>query len=240
MTARRIFRFDLAPGDRIAGKYEVLHRLGAGWEGETYLLRERRTGVEVAGKLFFPQRNRGDRAARRYARKLHKLRQVSQLILYHTQEQIEVAGYPVTLLVSEYVDGEPLPVFLDRQPGKRLQPFQAVHLLHALAGAVEALHRRREYHGDLHDENVIVGRSALHFDLKLLDLYDRGPYTLELAQDDVLGIVRIFYDSLGGARRYSGQPDAVKAICRGLKSGLILQRFKSAARLRRYLEELEW
>ena len=42
--------FDLTAGRKIAGKYEVLSLLGAGWEGEVYKIREIRTGIERAAK----------------------------------------------------------------------------------------------------------------------------------------------------------------------------------------------
>ena len=49
--------FQLPPGRILAGKYEIISRLGRGWEGEVYKLRELATDIERAGKFFFPQRN---------------------------------------------------------------------------------------------------------------------------------------------------------------------------------------
>ena len=66
--------FGLRPGDVLAGKYRVCDLLGAGWEGEVYLVRELATGIERSAKVFFPARNPGNRALRFYAKKLHKLR----------------------------------------------------------------------------------------------------------------------------------------------------------------------
>ena len=37
----RITSFDLHSGSQLGGKYEVVSRLGAGWEGEVYLVREK-------------------------------------------------------------------------------------------------------------------------------------------------------------------------------------------------------
>ena len=51
-----ISSFDFQPGRSLAKKYEVLSKLGQGWEGEVYLLRETSTGIERAAKFFFPQR----------------------------------------------------------------------------------------------------------------------------------------------------------------------------------------
>ena len=47
-----VTEFNLPPGVTIARKYEVLSKLGAGWEGEVYKIREIRTGIERAAKLF--------------------------------------------------------------------------------------------------------------------------------------------------------------------------------------------
>lgn len=77
-----IEEFNLEPGRTLAGKYEVVSKLGEGWEGEVYLVEELGTGIARAAKLFFPQRNPNDRTARFYARKLHKLRQCPILIQY--------------------------------------------------------------------------------------------------------------------------------------------------------------
>ncbi|MFH1501437.1 MAG: protein kinase [Candidatus Eisenbacteria bacterium] len=236
----RIETFGLEPGDVLASKFEVVSRLGRGWEGEVYLVSEVGTGIERAAKFFFPQRNPKNSALNYYARKLHRLRHCPILIQYHAQETLDYEGVPVTFVVSEYVEGEPLSKFLERQPGKRLDPFQAFHLLHALAEGMESIHHLREYHGDLHTDNIIVRRSGLGFDVKLLDLYRwRAPRRLNI-QDDVCDLVRIFYDSVGGRARYSKQPPEVKAVCCGLKRSLILSKFSTAGQLRQKLETMQW
>jgi serine/threonine protein kinase len=239
-SAVKIARFDLPAGRLLARKYEVLTCLGGGWEGEVYLVRESSTGIERTAKLFYPHRNRGDRAARFHARKLHKLRHCPILIQYYTRETVTIRRTPITALVSEYVEGELLSRFLERQPGRRLQPFPAIHLLHALASGIERIHRMREYHGDLHTDNVIVQRFGLGFDLKLVDMFQWGAPTARHIQDDVLDLVRIFYDALGGPRRYAQHPPEVKEICCGLKRTLILRKFATAGQLRDHLERLEW
>ena len=50
----KITRFKLPEGELLAGKYEVVARLGAGWEGEDYLVREKGTGIERTAKFFPP------------------------------------------------------------------------------------------------------------------------------------------------------------------------------------------
>jgi len=232
--------FDIKPGRILARKYEVIEFLGAGWEGEVFLVREHPTDIERAVKLFYPHRNPRDRAANFYARKLHKLRHCPIVNQYHTRETITYRGFPITLLVSEFVEGELLSVFLSRIPGKRLTPFQGLHLLHALTTGIECIHLMKEYHGDLHTDNIIVQRYGLGFDLKLLDFYHCGPAKPENIHEDVVNLVKILYEAVGGRKHYKSQPQEIKAVCRGLKRSLILQKFRSAGQLREHLETLTW
>jgi len=236
----RIESFDFEAGTVLAGKYEVVAALGTGWEGEVYLVEELSTGIERAAKFFYPERNLRNRTLVYYAKKLHKLRHCPILIQYHTQESITFAGVPVTFLVSEYVEGELLSEFLARQPGKRLDHFQGLHLLHALATGIESIHHLREYHGDLHTENIIVKRAGLGFDVKLVDVYRWGAPRWTNIHDDVCDLIRVFYDAIGGRKHYARQPPEVKAICCGLKRTLITRKFPTAGQLREHLEMMRW
>jgi len=149
-------------------------------------------------------------------------------------------GAQIAFLVSDFVEGELLSRFLERQPGKRLTPFQGIHLLHALAQGMECIHNMREYHGDLHSDNVIVQHYGLTFDLKLLDMFHWGAAKPENIHDDVVNMIQMFYDALGGRKHYAKQPAEVKAICCGLKRTLILGKFRTAGQLRQYLETMRW
>jgi serine/threonine protein kinase len=146
----------------------------------------------------------------------------------------------VTVLISEYIEGELLSNFLKYQPGSRLSPFQAIHLLHALTKGIEEIHSLGEYHGDLHSNNIIVRRYGLGFDLKLVDIFHWSTPKKQNIQEDICDLIRIFYDALGGAKHYTKQPQPVKTICCGLKRSLILSRFRTAAQLRKYLETMRW
>lgn len=232
--------FGFPPGRTLANKYEVISRLGAGWEGEVYLLREKTTGIDRAAKFFFPERNKRNKTLTFYARKLHKLRECPSLIQYHTQETIHFEGHDISFLVSDYVEGEILQDFIESQPGQRLDPFQGLHLLYAIAKAIEGVHKRQDYHGDLHSQNVIIRRRGLGFDVKLLDFFHWGQPTQENLRDDICDVIRIFYDALGGKSRYARQSATVKEIILGLKKTLILRKFRSITTLCEHLEQLAW
>lgn len=239
-TPTKIDTFDFRPGRVIAGKYEVVSRLGRGWEGEVYKIREIDTGIERAAKIFFPERNIKNRTSAIYARKLHALRDCPIVIQYHTQEVITYKGVQVTALISEYVEGELLADYIARQSGKRLTLFQGIHLLHALIAGVESIHGVGEYHGDLHMENVIVRRLGLSYELKLLDMFNWGRATRQNRNDDICDAIRIFYDAIGGSKQYRKHPQVIKQIICGLKRSLILKRFKNASALRVMLETTSW
>ncbi len=232
--------FNLHAGRIIARKYEIISLLGSGWESEVYLVRELATGIERTAKFFFPQRNVRDKALKFYARKLHKLRECPIVIQYSTQDKLVIKRQSISFLVSEFVEGELLSSYLKNQPGKRLAPFQALHLLYALARGIECIHRVGDYHGDLHTDNIIVQRVGLNFELKLLDMFHWGAPNAENIREDVIDLIRIFYDSMGGARYYPKLPQEVKQICCGLKKSLIIRKFKTAGKLRQYLESMHW
>ncbi len=243
MSSRRLDSFDsfnLQPGRIIAGKYEVVSLLGSGWEGEVYRVREQNTGVDRAAKVFFPKRNKHERATKFYARKLHKLRHCSILIQYHTQERITFHREPTTVLISEYVEGELLSRFVARQRGQRLPVFEGLYVLHALAAGIEEIHRAREYHGDLHDDNILVKRKGLGFKVKVVDMYNWGPPDAGNIRDDVCDLIRILYDAIGGSRFYRKHPKEIKDICCGLKRSLIVKKFRTAGHIRHHLENMAW
>ncbi|MFK7913480.1 MAG: protein kinase [Pseudomonadales bacterium] len=232
--------FNLEPGRVVARKYEIISLLGSGWEGEVYLVRELVTGIERAAKIFFPKRNPNNRVATAYAKKLYKLRSCEALIQYLNQEVIRFAKQDITMLISEFVEGEMLSEYLQRQRGKRMTEFEALHFTHALASAVAPMHRMREFHGDLHSENIMLQRRGLGFDIKLLDLYTNVPAGRESRIDDVCDIVRLLYDVLGGQKHYASQRNEIKQIVCGLKRTLISKRFRSADHLRLHLETMRW
>jgi serine/threonine protein kinase len=232
--------FDFSPGRTVARKYKIVSKLGAGWEAEVYKLVEIETGIVRAGKFFFPERNPRNKTLKFYAKKLHKLRNCSVLIQYNSIEQIQFRRHPIYFMVSEFVEGVLLSRFLESFPGKRLGPFQGLHLLYELAKGMEQVHRMKEYHGDLHAQNVIVAGYGLSFDIKLIDLFHWKSATRENIQDDVCDLIQIFYTSIGGKKFYAKQPKEIKDIICGLKRSLILKKFKTASQLRLYLENMRF
>jgi len=233
-------RFDFPPGKSVAGKYVVERPLGSGWEGEVYVVMERLTGIRRAAKFYYPHRDPLGKAAIAYARKLDALRHCPILMQYHHQETTYVQRRKVIVVVSELVEGKKLSEFLAEQPEQRLTAFEALHVLYTLARGISPIHARGEYHGDIHDDNVMIRRQGIGFDVKLLDFFDLGRPTRAKIHKDVLNLIQVFHTAVGGRVAYAQQPKVVKDIIRGLKDSLILARFQSAGDIQRHLENLEW
>lgn len=236
----RITSFNLKPGRLLANKFAIVGFLGAGWESEVYRVRELSTGIDRAAKIFFPHRNIGRKTSDRYANKLNRLGECPVVIRYHGQEAVVFQKQLCTVLISEYVQGELLSEYFARKSRKRLSIFQAVHLLHALTAGIVSIHRLGEYHGDFHDNNVIVRRVGLSYDLKFLDFFHWGPVSKANRDDDICNVIRIFYDALGGPKTYAKHPRQIKEICLGLHKSKILKKFRTGSELKLFIENLQW
>ena len=235
--ADRIERFDLQPGQKINGKYRVIRYIGGGLQGEVYEVTELQTRIRRAAKLFYPQQNLRNQAARTYAQKLDRLRNCPIVIQYHHAERIEVQGIMVTCLLSELVDGILLADFVRARPGRRLPPFKALHLLYSLVCGLEQIHRLHDYHGDLHAWNILVRPRGIFFDVKVVDFYNLGKPTATHRRDDIVDLIHLLHEMTGGRRCYARQPTAIKAICKGLRRDLIRKTFPTVSHLRRHLEQ---
>ena len=240
VRAGKVKRFDFPPGRSVAGKYVIERPLGSGWEGEVYAIVERNTGIRRAAKFYYPNRDPVGKAAISYARKLDALRHCPILMQYHHQEIAYVERRKVMVVISELVEGRKLSEFLQMQPDKRLSAFEAMHVLYVLAKGITPIHNRGEYHGDIHDDNIMIRRQGIGFELKLLDFFDLGRPTKSKIHKDVLNLIQVFHSLVGGRDHYANQPRVIKEIIRGLKDTLILARFQSAADIQSHLESLNW
>jgi hypothetical protein len=200
--------------------------LGSGWEGEVYVIIERATGIRRAAKFYYPHRDPMGRAAITYARKLDALRHCPILMQYHHQEIAYFHRRKITVVISELVEGKKLSEFLAAQPQQRLSTFEALHVLYVLAKGISAHPRpRRISLVDIHDDNIMIRRAGIGFEVKLLDFFDLGRPSRTKIHKDVLNLIQVFHTIVGGHKRYSRQPQVVKDIIRGQKDSLILDRF---------------
>jgi hypothetical protein len=229
-----------SPGARSPGKYEIERMLGSGWEGEVYAIIERTTGIRRAAKFYYPHRDPTGKAAIAYARKLDALRHCPILMQYHHQEIVYVRKRKVTIVISELVEGQKLSEFLHAQRNHALTTFEALHVLYTLARGSRRSTTAANTTADIHDDNIMIRRQGINFEVKLLDFFDLGKTHQSKIHKDVLNLVEVFHVIVGGRTAIRGKPAVVKDIIRGLKDSLILQRFQSAGDIQTHLENLEW
>jgi len=232
--------FGLSPGDRLTWRYEVIERIGSGTEGEVYKIREKTTGLTRAAKLYFQTRKNNPKRFVKYARKLDALRDCAIVIKYLTAEEVWINDQFIYCLISEYFGGMMLNELLKEYRGKRMPAFEALNLIYNLVEGLEEIHSRKEFHGDLHTGNIFVERRGVFFQLRTIDFHDWGRSAAEERRADVLATVRLLYDLVGGRAFYQKQPQAIKDICLGLRSDLILKKFPTIFHLRAHMESFEW
>ena len=239
-TQRYAALFRLPAGARLGDRYRVCELLGTGWEGVVYLVEEVGTGVQRAAKIWFPNRNPRGNALRHYARKLDRLKSCPVVMQYHHSDRAELDGQSVRFMIAEYLDAMSLTELLKRQRGRRFGEFEALSILHSLAVGLEPIHHMGEYHGDLHMDNILIRRHGLRYEVKTLDFFNQGRTTAEHRLDDVVDLLRIYRDLLGGTARYAKlSPQARSLIC-GLRRNKIAAHSRSAGMLRVRIENLEW
>lgn len=146
---------DLAPGSRL-GPYEVVRLLGHGGMGEVYLARrvddfER----QVALKVIRHGLRRRD-LVRRFENERQILARIEHPYIARLLDGgTTVEGLPY--LVMEYVDGEPLDVYVERNG---LSIRERVGLFRGICSAFEELHRNLIVHRDLKPGNVLITRTG--------------------------------------------------------------------------------
>lgn len=238
MKPLKAFNFD--KGFKLSSKYTIEDKLGSGFEGEVYRVREVLTGIERAAKFFYPKRNPNNKTVKSYAIKLHKLRACNSLIKYIGQEQFIFKEQNITYLLSDYIEGYTLDTYINSWHDGSLNFYQALHVFYAIVKAVEEIHINKEWHGDLHTDNIIIQKSSIHYELKLIDVFHTPNGVQGCIQDDIYFLCKVLYEMIGGRDFYKEQPLIIKSICCGLKRNLIKKKFKNATQLRVFLENSRW
>jgi TolB-like protein/predicted Ser/Thr protein kinase len=150
-------------GER-ASRYRVLRLLGSGGMSDVYLAEDRELHRRVALKVL--KACAGGDAAR--LRLLREARLASQLshpgigVIYEVSE-MERDGAPRSFIAMEYVEGETLKAFVERNscPLPRI-----LELVRQVAEALAAAHEKGVVHRDVKPSNVIVSESG---HVKVLD-----------------------------------------------------------------------
>ncbi len=137
---------------RLAGRYLLLERVGAGGMGEVWRAADEVLGRTVAVKMILPELLSDDGFVRRFLAEARAMASVDHPGVVAIHDFHASAGQ--AYLVMEYVDGEPLSRVLARQG--QLPADQTMRLVAQAARALQAVHDRGIVHRDVKPANLLV------------------------------------------------------------------------------------
>jgi serine/threonine protein kinase len=151
---------DVQSGERIAGRYEIVRRLGVGGMGAVFLARDIDLERQVALKFLIAAASAADIRARIF----HEARAAARIIHPNIALVYEVGVHEGrAFMVMEYVEGENLAQRLKRERPP-LEMILAVG--RQLASALTAAHDKGIIHRDLKPANIQIARDG---SAKILD-----------------------------------------------------------------------
>ncbi|QUV81418.1 protein kinase [Chloracidobacterium sp. D] len=139
-------------GQVLAGRYEVLSKLGEGGMGSVYAARHRTLGRVDAVKVLRPEAADAD-AGRRFLREAKLAASINHpnAVVIHDFGQTESG---VTFLAMEYIQGQSLTKLLQREGPLPLA--RVVNIIRQVASALDAAHHLGVIHRDLKPDNIMV------------------------------------------------------------------------------------
>jgi eukaryotic-like serine/threonine-protein kinase len=151
----------LAQDAILSGRYLLKEELGSGGMGTVYRAVDLRTGADVAVKVPHRFLARDKAYMERLRREAEIAASLSSPRVARVTDFAEHDGTPY--LVMEFVPGETLAAYIDRQG--ELDPMVALRITLEIARALDAAHQRGITHRDLKPQNIHIDGE----DVKVLD-----------------------------------------------------------------------
>ncbi|TNE52185.1 MAG: serine/threonine protein kinase [Deltaproteobacteria bacterium] len=153
---------------RPIGDYLLKERIGVGGFAEVYRAVNRYTGHEAAIKFLHRKLLNDKEIEQRFLREVEILRDL------HSPNIVQIYDFGILkdiglYLVMEWIDGETLDVFVQRQPQQRLSEEVALNLFSQLLYGLSRIHEKRVVHRDLKPKNFMVVKDQGQLTLKILD-----------------------------------------------------------------------
>ncbi|MEE1788205.1 serine/threonine-protein kinase [Streptomyces sp. SP17BM10] len=143
-------------GELIAGRYELISRLGHGGMGEVWAGRDRSLRRDIALKALVLDPATLTELPLRFEREAVAVAQINHPNVVAVYDR--GVHEDVLFLVMEKVDGESLAELLDRQG--RLDVHRGLEIAEGICVALMAAHRARVVHYDIKPQNVMLTRDG--------------------------------------------------------------------------------
>lgn len=148
----------------LAGRYEVLKKLGEGGMGVVYLVRDRQLGRQVALKLLKVAARADSEDIERFRREVRAVAGLSHPGIVQVHDVGEANGEPYYTM--ELVAGTELEEMIRATP---VSARDAAEITCRVAEALEYTHTHGVLHRDIKPRNVIVDRDGGRISAKLID-----------------------------------------------------------------------
>lgn len=135
----------------ITERFDVLRVLGRGAAGAVYLVREKRSGEQLAVKVLKNPKAFDERTVDRFLQELHVCHALIHPNLVRAYELIQGPG--LIAFTMEYVAGKNL---LELLAGEPIPPERIDSLFAQILSGLEALHKQGIVHRDVKLENILV------------------------------------------------------------------------------------
>ena len=157
---------DSLVGTCLAGRYDIVERIGAGGMGAVYRATQVGVGRSVALKVIRPEHARNERVIKRFFREVRataKIEHVNTVRLYDFGE----ADTGQIFLAMEHLEGRTIKNLVSS--GERLSPERIAMIGAQMARGLGAAHAEGIVHRDLKPGNVMVCQQGGNEVVKVLD-----------------------------------------------------------------------
>ena len=141
-----------APGQVIAGRYEIREQIGAGGMGVTYRAFDRKLGREIAIKRLLARSAAGRKGIERFLREARVIASLNHrnIVTVHEHDADEHGPF----IVMQYVSGGDLSQRIERD-GK-IDLTEALKIIKAVGQALAYAHRKSIFHRDVKPSNILL------------------------------------------------------------------------------------
>jgi len=147
---------ELAKGNTIAGRYEIIEELGEGGMGRVYRVQDTKVNEEIALKLIKTEIAAEKKTIDRFKGELKTARKIRHKNVCGMYDLGEEKG--LHFITMEYVSGENLKSLIKRE--NRLEPEKIISIAKQMCEGLSEAHRLGVVHRDLKPSNIMIDKEG--------------------------------------------------------------------------------